>query len=184
MTLTDLPPYDGYHFVLYDIESLLIVAQIYHLIIEKKPVDKGILIAILTQLPQVVSLKLHSLSSEELTEQQGEYLLNVSDECEITKIYLEEMNDIEEVHFLMSLSDPLNYLQINSLHNINIESLIGEILIRTNEGCNEDLRLLCLRVPTADEQLIEKLKDMIDSKQWLVDYTIKCVNDKIYLQWT
>ncbi len=43
---------------------------------------------------------------------------------------------------------------------------------------------ICLRIPTADNQLIEKLKDMINSKQWLVDYSIKRVNDKIYLQWT
>jgi hypothetical protein len=141
------------------------------------------LIAILTQLLEVVSLKIHSLSSEELTEQQGEYLLDVSDECKITKIYLEEMNDIEEVDFLMFLSHPLNYLQINSLPNINIESFICEILIRIKDGYNEDLRLLCLRIPTADDQLIEKLKEMIDSKQGLVDYTIKRVTDKIYLQW-
>jgi hypothetical protein len=142
------------------------------------------LIAILIQLTEVVSLKIHSLSSEELTEQQGEYLLYVSEECKITKIYLEEMNNIEEVDFLMCLSHPLNYLQINSLPNINIESFIREILIRIKHGFNEDLRLLCLRVPTADDQLIEKLKDIIDSKPWLVDYTIKRVNDKIHLQWT
>jgi hypothetical protein len=78
----------------------------------------------------------------------------------------------------------LNYLQINSLPNINIESFIREILIRIKDGFNEDLCFLCLRVPTADDQLIEKLKDIIDSKPWLVDYTIKRVNDKIHLQWT
>ena len=74
-------------------------------------------------------------------------------------------------------------MKINSLPNINIESLIREILIRINDGSNEDLCLLCLRIPTADDQLIEKLKEIIDFKQWLVDYSIKRVNDKIYLQW-
>jgi hypothetical protein len=167
-----------------DIDSVLIIAQIYHLVIEKKPASEFMLILILSHLPEVVSLKIHSLSSEEFTDEQGEYLLDVSDTCKITKVYLEEMNNIEEVHFLMFLCLNMNYLQINSLPNINIESLIREILIRINDGCNEDLRFLCLRLPTADDQLIEKLKEMIDSKQWLVDYTIKRVNDKIYLQWT
>jgi hypothetical protein len=169
LTFTNLPPDDCYHLLIDDINSVLIVAQIYHLVLEKKPASKFLLIAILTQLPEVVSLKIHSLSSEELTEQQEEYLLDVSDECKITKIYLEEMNDIEEVDFLMSLSHPLNYLQINSL--------------TIKDGYNENLHFLCLRVPTADDQLIEKLEEMIDSKQWLVDYTIKRVTDKIYLQW-
>jgi hypothetical protein len=55
--------------------------------------------------------------------------------------------------------------------------------MRINDDCNEDLRLLCLCIPTADDQLIEKLKDMIDSNQWLVDYTIQRVIYKIYLQY-
>jgi hypothetical protein len=33
------------------------------------------------------------------------------------------------------------------------------------------------------QQMIEKLDEMIDSEEWLVDYTIKRVIDKIYLQW-
>ncbi len=128
-------------------------------------------------------MKIHSLSSKELTNQLEECRLDVSDECKITKMCLEEMNDIEEVHFLMSLSYRLNYLQINSLHNINIETLIQEILIRIDDGCNEDFHFLCVGIPTADDQLIEKLKETIDCKEWLVDYTIKRVNNQIYLQW-
>jgi len=184
LIFTDLPTYDCNHLVIDDIDSVLIIAHIYHLVIEKKPAPDFLLILILSQLHEVVSLKIHSLSSEEFTDEQGEYLLDLSDTCKITKVCLEEMNNIEEVHFLMSLSHRLNYLQINSLHNINIESLIREILIRINDGCNEDLRFLCVRVPTADDQFIEKLKEIIDCKQWLVDYTIKRVMDKIYLQWT
>jgi hypothetical protein len=75
----------------------------------------------------------------------------------------------------MKICPRTNYLQVNSIRNIDIESFIQSILTRMNED---------LRIPTADNQLIEKLKEMIDSKQWLVDYTIKCVIDKIYLQWT
>ena len=52
----------------------------------------------------------------------------------------------------MSLSYRLNYLQINSLHDVDIELLIREIFKRTNE----DLRFLWIRIPTADDQLIEK----------------------------
>jgi hypothetical protein len=97
---------------------------------------------------------------------------------------LEEVNDVEEVHTLMSLSYRLNYLQINSLHDISIELLIREILIRTsNDGFNEDLRFLCIGIPTADDQLIEKLKETIDSEGLVVDYTINRIMDKIYLQW-
>ncbi len=71
-----------------------------------------------------------------------------------------------------SYSESLLYLQINYLHNVDIELLIREIFMRTTE----DLRFLCIRIPTADDQLI-------DGKRWLVDYTIERIMDNIYFQW-
>jgi hypothetical protein len=123
------------------------------------------------------------LLSEELPDELAEGILDISDESKITKMCLEEVYDFENVDFLMSFSYRLNYLQINSLHDISIELLIREILIRTsNDGFNQDLRFLCIGIPTADDQLIEKLKETINS-EGLVNYTINRVMDKIYLQW-
>ena len=94
---------------------------------------------------------------------------------------LEEVNDIDEVYSLMSFSYTLNYLQINSLHHVNIELFIRKIFIRPNDDYNENLHLLCIAIPTADDQLIKQLKEIIDS-QGLTDYAIHRVMDKIYLQ--
>ncbi len=62
------------------------------------------------------------------------------------------MNDIKQVDFLLVLCRYVNYLQIKSLPNINIESFIREILIRITDHSNEDLCLLCLRISTADDR--------------------------------
>ncbi len=91
--------------------------------------------------------------TEDLPDQLAKGILDISDISKISKTCLEEVHDVEEVHSLMSLSYRLNYLQINSLHDVDIELLIREIFMRTNE----DLRFLCIRIPTADDQLIEKL---------------------------
>jgi hypothetical protein len=117
------------------------------------------------------------LLTEDLADQLAKGILDISDISKITKICL------EEVHSLMSLSYRLDYLQINSLHDVDIELLIREIFMRTNEGCNEDLRFLCIRIPTADDQLIEKLQETIDGKRWLVGYTIERIMDNIYFRW-
>jgi hypothetical protein len=183
LTLTDLPPYHLYESLSDGIDSILIVTQIYHLIIEKITVRESMLILILSQLTQLVSLKIHSLLTEDLSDELAKGILDISDISKITKICLEEVHDVEEVHSLMSLSYRLNYLQINSLHDVDIELLIREIFMRTNEGCNEDLRFLCIRIPTADDQLIEKLQETIDGKRWLVDYTIERIVDNIYFRW-
>ncbi len=146
--MTDLPHYHLYESLSDGIDSILIVTQIYHLVIEKITVHEGMLILILSQLTQLVS-------TEDLPDQLVKGILDISDISKITKICLEEVHDVEEVHSLMSLSYRLNYLQINSLHDVDIELLIREIFMRTNE----DLRFLCIRIPTADDQLIEKLQE-------------------------
>jgi hypothetical protein len=143
------------------------------------------LIEILFRLPELVSLEIHSLSlslSQDLFDEEGEEnrFLWVSKTNKIRNVYLEKMNNIEEVYCLMEICPRMNYLQVNSLHNIDVELFVRNILMRINV----ELRLLCLRIPTADDQLIEKLNEMLNSKQQFVDYKIKRVNDKILLQWT
>ncbi len=48
---------------------------------------------------------------------------------------------------------------------------------------DDRLRSLCLRVSTADDQMIKTLQKMIDDEKLLINYTIKCVVDTIYLRW-
>jgi hypothetical protein len=168
-----------------DINPGLILTRFYHLTIDTKTISSDQLVDILYRLPNIISLKLQSVTLFPLfDEEEGENNFSyVSEANIITKVYLEEMNDIKELDFVLALCRSVNYLQIDSLHNINIESFIREILIRINDHSNQDLCLLCLRIPTADDQFIEKLKEMIDSEEGLVDYTIKRITDKIYLQW-
>jgi hypothetical protein len=148
----------------------------YHLVINQQTISSDTLMKILLRLPEVVLLKLSALllsSSQDLFNEEKkvnrfQWVLVTN---KIRKVYLEEIHGIDEVYYFMKICPHTNYLQVNSIRNIDIESFIQSILTRMNED---------LRIPTADNQLIEKLKEMIDSKQWLVDYTIKCVIDKIY----
>jgi hypothetical protein len=165
------------------------------LVVNTKTVSSEELVDVLYDLPNVISLKLpcvtlyqpsDSSEDEEDDDDDDEderCLAHVSKTNKITEVYLEQMNDFKELNFLLELCCYVKHLHINCLQNINIESFIREILIRITGEFNEDLCLLCLRIPTADDQLIEKLKKIIDSNGRLVDYTIKRVMDKIYLQW-
>jgi hypothetical protein len=176
-------------------DPTLILTQFYHLVVDRKTVSSEELVDVLYDLPNVISLKLPCLtlyqpsdSSEDEEDDDDDdederCRAHVSKTNKITEVYLEQMNDFKELNFLLGLCCYVKHLHINSLQNINIESFIREILIRITDDYNEDLCLLCLRIPTADDQLIEKLKKIIDSNGRLVDCTIKRVMDKIYLQW-
>jgi len=178
-------------------DPTLILTQFHHLVVDTKTVSIEELVDVLDNLPNVISLKLHYVttfqpfdSSEEEEDdddddegdEEKKRLVLVSQTNKITEVYLEQMNDFKELDYLLGLCRHVKHLHINSLPNINIKSFIREFLIRMTGDSNEDFCLLCLRIPTADDQLIEKLEKIIDSDGRLVDYTIKRVMDKIYLQ--
>ena len=175
-------------------DPTLILTQFHHLIVDTKTVSIEDLVELLCELSNVISLKLRRVapfkpfdsSEEDSDDEEDEYresLARVSQTNQITEVYLEQSNDFKELDSLLGLCRHVKHIYINSLHNINIESFIREILIRITDGSNKDFCLLCLRIPTADDQLIEKFKKIIDSNARLIDYTIKRVMDKIHLQW-
>jgi hypothetical protein len=93
------------------------------------------------------------------------------------------MIEIEEVDILIKLCPQMNYLQINNINNIDVEVFLKEILIRMIGNFDYCLRSLCFRIPTADDQMVQKLEKFIDYEKLLVDYTIKRICDNIHLQW-
>lgn len=69
-------------------------------------------------LSELISLKIYSLSlpqSRDFTDEEEGDLYLISEISKVTKINLEEMNDIEEVYFLMNLCFRINYLQVDSI---------------------------------------------------------------------
>ncbi|CAF4200659.1 unnamed protein product [Rotaria sordida] len=172
-------------FSMIDTHGILKVAQFYHLEIEREKIDFITLMDIIYILSELDSLKIHSLSLSSTSDSSTEGIICrfISNKNKITKIYLEQINEIKEVYFLIKFCPRMNYLHINSINTIDIELFIKEILNKiTNDG-NQYFYSLCLRIPTADDKIIEKLKNIINSNKLIVWYSIKCVRDIIYLQW-
>ena len=185
-----------------DIISFFIPTQFHHLVIGTKTVNSEDLLEVLHGLPNVISLKLNrvilvepfdSSSSSEEEEQRYDNsvkkaeaerrLALLSETNKITDVYLERANDLKELDYLLGLCGHVKHFYINSLQNINTEAFIHKILIRITDHLNPDLNFFCLRIPAADDRLVEKLKKIIDSNAPLLVYNIKRITDKIYFQW-
>ncbi|CAF1515247.1 unnamed protein product, partial [Adineta steineri] len=82
----------------------------------------------------------------------------VSNKNVITKVYLENINGIEEVYFLMKLCPRIKFLKINLVNEINYELYLKNILTKIKQNSNKYLRSLCLYNPMADNKMVEKLK--------------------------
>ncbi len=100
----------------------------------------------------------------------------------IRKVYLEKMNRIIEVQFLIDLCPNMAYFEIDCTNNINLELFLQFILIQ-NKKKSSHLCCLCFRMLTKDENMIIKLENIIDSHRLLNNYTIKWKYNRIYLQW-
>jgi len=102
----------------------------------------------------------------------------------ITKVCLEKVRQIEGVYFILSLCPLIKQLQINNLSMMDVQFFLRPLLIQIkNRTKFQNLRLVCIRLRTVDDKIIFKLKQTIQDQNLLVDFTIKTVEDKIYVQW-
>jgi hypothetical protein len=97
-------------------KHVLPVAQIYHLTISVEKIFLGILIPLVNSLPDLISLKLHSLS---FTEPEGmnpndiAIFFSMEPKNKIKKLYLEKINAKEELHFLSALCPYVEYVKVD-----------------------------------------------------------------------
>ncbi len=84
---------------------------------------------------------------------------------------------------MMDMIPNLIYIKIDHINNVDIQSTIRYIMKNIDRNCNKHLRLSCIHLPTVDYELLKKLKKIIENEELTLDYSIKCVNACIYLQW-
>ncbi len=175
-----------YDLVIRDITTILGATPIHHLEISEKQVLVDILIQITNVLPQVTTMKIHSLSLDQARHSETEELLvfpSTTSTNQITKIYLEKMSTIDEVYALMKHYPNMSYLKIDSLDNMMVNVFIRNLLKKINGESNRNLRLLCFRAPTTDDLMIKTLEKMKKEKKWLNDYTINRFDNYLCIQW-
>ncbi|CAF3831795.1 unnamed protein product [Rotaria sp. Silwood1] len=167
------------------ISEILTITQIYHLEISEPNICSTELIELIDQLPVLDSLKIFSLKLlESIFAAFYEHKLYLAaKKNNITKVYLIKMNTIEEIYFLIKLCPRMTYLKVNLINNIDYEVFLKDLLMKINNDDNQYLRLLCLYIPTANNEMINKLQNMINRKKLLHRFTIKLEYDNIYLQW-
>ncbi|CAF1093101.1 unnamed protein product [Rotaria sordida] len=167
------------------INHVLCLTHIYHLEIRAKIFcDK--LMEILHLLPDVITLKIYSLSilkRENLSKDEIEFLYILLPKNQIQKISFGNMKDTDELYMLILICSRINHLHIECINYMHAEWLIELILTEIKVVSNSLLRLLCFSIPEANDEMCEKLQEMIDRENLRFDFIIKHVMNKIYLQW-
>ena len=173
-------------FIINCITRLSTLAQIYHLELLEKTISTNALIQNLKYLPDLDTLKIHSLSVDRSTihdSQDSNTSSSTSNPNRITKIYLENMEKIEELDFLLEFCPHLVYLKIGAMKRTDLQFDLRHIDQKIKHGDCKWLRLLCFHIPTVDDEMIENLRKLIQSEKVLCNCRIKRVVDQIYFEW-
>ncbi|CAF1646968.1 unnamed protein product, partial [Adineta ricciae] len=146
------------------------------------------LIEILELLPELDALKLSTISFSDprkVTQDEFIQMFCLTNQIRITKLYLGKIRQIQHVYFFLTICPLIKQLEINNLpKKMKIKLFLRLLLIQIkNRSKFSNLRLLCIRLPLIDDKMILKLKQMIQDESLLVDFTIKRMMDKVYLEW-
>ena len=168
------------------IKRALMIAQIYHLELVKEEISIGKLIRIIELLPDLHTLSIDSLSihqSKPFSAKELRKFSRTKNTTRIGKVCLLQMNSVNDIDFLMALFPAMTNFKIVQMKNMSIEFYLCHILKKINTDGHRSLRSLSFYHPTADDQLVKTLENMIVNENLLDNYSIKRVLSVICLQW-
>ncbi|CAF4965151.1 unnamed protein product [Rotaria sp. Silwood1] len=186
LTIEPMPCYVFENVVFKAIERILTITHIYHLYILQKKISISTLIQTFALLPDITTLKIHSLSIDKTNESTAEELLilcSMKDTSKVTKVYLEEIGNIQELDFLFTLCPYMEHFKVKYINTMDVQSFIRTIFKKINRNNNYSLRSLCFHVSTAVDEIIKNIEEMIICEKSLSHFKVKCILDTVYLQW-
>ncbi|CAF3685603.1 unnamed protein product [Rotaria sp. Silwood1] len=166
-------------------KSRFVTVQFTRLNINCKNISIGILIRLTHLLPNLNSLKvlhLPLIQSDWLFDNDAEIRFLTWINNKITHVNLENVNNIQQVHFILYLCPWIKYFQLDLTENMDLTMLGTFILIKANTN-TPHLNCLCLSFPNVNNDMVHQLQNTIKSKKLLSNYHIKCIYNNILLKW-
>jgi hypothetical protein len=145
----------------------------------------SMLIKIIHLLPNINSLKVSSLPMLQLSNLSVKDTIDhlaVSTKNKITKVKLDKITEMEQIHFLINLCPRMQYFEMDCMTSMNLEMVMTSVLKQWTTYM-PNLSFLCFIIPNANEKMIQNLSKTIDFETLLGNYTIQRVGDKIFLRW-
>jgi hypothetical protein len=168
-----------------DIKRILVITQVYHLNIHETSTSICLLIRMINILPDLLTLKIYSLLFDgDKGLNMEEFSIFCAKRNRINAVYVEVLNNIHCVGCLFMVCHYMKHFQVKCIINMNIQMFLQIILKEiTQRRNNHYLHSLCFHEIAPNYQTIEYLQEINKYEQLLVDFTIKRVNNNIYLQW-
>jgi len=185
LTVIDVSNMDDEEFLGDIIGPILLMMQITCLNITRSEIFIGTLIDLISCLPNLDLLVVSSLAMLKprcLSVEKTRTLRFISNNNKITKVKLHRTNELAEIQFLLGLCCRVEYLEMDCANGVPPEGFIRFILMK-NIKYIPNLSSLCFEISQTEEDIVDKLKKMIDFEQLCHNYAIKQIKNRIYLRW-
>ena len=100
----------------------------------------------------------------------------------IINVNLNKIINVEQVHFFLYLCPCIQYFQVNTPKDMDFKMLLRFILSQANTY-NLYLRFLSLSIRNANEHIVHKLQNLINSEKLISNYMIERIENYILLKW-
>lgn len=168
------------------IHSILKPLPITDLRLEFYMFSMPILMEHLVLFPSLNSLSISSQIPENF-KNLSEVYLHVIDQFakdnRITKLNLERMTEIDQIHFLLHLCPKITHLQVTCRTMSDMEWLIQYISSQQAMKLIPELRCLSLCRLEADEQMVKTLHAIIQERQLFRNFSIHRICNQIFIHW-
>jgi hypothetical protein len=167
------------------ISPILLAIQFTSLFVSFSDLSIRTLVKIIGLVPNLDSLKVFTLSLQELSSlsmEDTESLRLVSISNKITRV-LQSMLAVDMTDFLINLCPRMEHFETKWMGDTDLERCVRVILMKTIT-CIPNLHSLRFDTNKANDEKVHKLQKMIDSEKLLSNYTIKRSGDYISLRWT
>jgi len=167
------------------ISPILLAIQFTSLYVYFSDLSIRTLVKIIGLLPNLDSLKVVTLSSQQLSSlsiEDAESLRLVSISNKITRV-LQSMLAVDITDLLITLCPRMEHFELKWMGDTDLERCVRVILMKTIT-CIPNLHSLRLHTSKANDEKVHQLQKMIDSEKLLSNYTIKRSGDYISLRWT
>jgi hypothetical protein len=168
------------------LNSLFQTIDITYMDVKCHQISADILISIFNLLPNLNTICLTDLPSYENI-QKSDPDMNAFNQFiknnKITKLTLENISNLQQIDLIINAFPRVQYFTLKNFVNINFESAIKRILLKIKEKKIFHPMTLCFVAAEIEYDKLDELKEMIDSKNLLKDYTINRQLNRFYIQW-
>ncbi|CAF4124019.1 unnamed protein product [Rotaria sordida] len=146
----------------------------------------SILIKIFNLLPNINSMRISLLPLPKEMYEYDEFTIIhkiLLQDNKITNVTLRNISELEQIDLIIDICPWIQYLTLERISDVDLKLVVRRTLLKIKKNHIRRPITICIYVVDANNNMIQQLEKMINSKKLLKNCTLNRQYDRFYLQW-